>query len=444
MAHRLWGHQERALDQIAAEFRRGHRSICVVIPTGGGKTITAAAAAVRHLTKCPEGKVLFTAHREELVAQAFDALTEAGLECGVIQATPSRTYNPYRPVQIASIQTMLARSIVPDATFVIHDEFHHMASDKWETLGMEYRKRRVPIIGLTATPIRGDGRGFEGLMDAIVTPITMKELIEQGFLVPYTLHAPKRELRSNQIAKSPVVVYQQHAAGRKAVVFAPSVKAATTYRDEFRAAGITAELVHGELDPIERRRVLDAYRDGRVQVITNVGVLTEGFDDRPTSCVILARSVGSLALFLQMVGRALRCSPETGKRDAVIIDLHGSCRVHGEPADDREWTLEGDGRGHRAADRAKERFCPVCKVLIEGNAGPVCELCEYARPELSLPDIANVELERYAAKKKESPEQRKAYFDKLKATAHANGYNKWQPHMKYKALYGEPPPRAWW
>lgn len=428
----------------AYEFAAGHTSVCVVMPTGAGKTRTGGAFCTRHLAKNPNGKILWVAHREELVTQAFDDLTSWGLECGVIQATPTRTYNPYRPVQVASTQTLLARGMVPDATMVVMDEVHHYASDKWAALGQEYRKRRIPIIGLTATPIRGDGRGFEGLMDALVAPIGMRELIDQGFLTPYELIAPSRELRPNQIAKSPVDAYRKHALGRKAVVFASTVQAATNYRDQFLAAGIAAELVHGELETVERRRVLDEYRAGRVQVITNVGVLTEGFDDRPTSCVILARSVGSLSLYLQMVGRALRQSPETGKRDAVIIDLHGSCRAHGEPAEDREWTLEGDGVKHRSSEQPKERFCPVCKVLITGVAGAVCDLCQYARPETAFPDIVNAELVRYEAKRRETPEQRRAYFEKLKGIARAKGYNQWQPHVKYKILYGERPPREWW
>lgn len=429
------------------EYRKGNRTLCVVIPTGGGKTVTAAAFAKRHVEKNPAAKILFTAHREELVSQAYDTLTDAGLQCGVIQASPTREYNPFRTVQVASIQTLMARDLVPDATMAIFDEVHHMPSDKWAALAMEYRKRRIPIIGLTATPIRADGRGFEGIMDAIVVPITMKQLIGQGFLVPYTLIAPPDVLKNDQIAQKPVDAYITHASGRKCIVFATNVKAAKEYTEQFNAAGIACATVWGEMDPVDRRRVLAAYKVGDIQVLTNVGVLTEGFDDKPTSCVIIARSVGSLALYLQMAGRGLRCSPESDKTDAIIIDLNGNCRKPsiGEPADDRDWTLEGLGNTKKNLEQAKERFCPVCKVLIDADSETAyCELCGIARPEAVPPTVVNVKLVKYAALQKETEAQRRARFEGMKAIARTKGYSQWQPHMKFKALYGERPPRAWW
>lgn len=413
--------------------------------TGAGKTRLGGAFVAGHLAKRPDdGKVLWTAHREELVSQAFDDLTSWGLECGVIQANPTRTVNPYRPVQVASTQTIIARGGFPDATLLVLDEFHHYASDKWEALALEYRRRGVPIIGLTATPIRGDGRGFEGTMDALVCPVSMRELIRDGFLTPYTLIAPKRTLRNDQIAASPVDAYLKHAKGRKAIVFAASVKAGREYTAQFRAAGVTCEFVWGDMEPGERRRVLEAYKAGEIQVLTNVGVLTEGFDDKPTSCVIIARPIGSLSLYLQICGRALRCA--SGKTDAIIIDLHGTCRKDdfGEPADDRDWTLEGQGTRTKVLEQPTERFCPVCRVLLDPGSGIVCDLCGVARPEAMPPDVVNAELVKYAAKLREPEHVRKQYFEKLKAIARVNNYSAWQPRMKFKAIYGQPPPKEWW
>lgn len=434
-------------DYFGVQIDGDHRYLLgdFTVTHNSGKTRTGGGMCVRHLLKKPDGKILWTAHREELVGQAFDDLSDWGLQCGVIQSKPTRTYNPHRPVQIASTQTLLARGMIPDATMVVLDEMHHYVSNEWVKLVMPYRERKIPIIGLTATPIRVDGRGYEGIMDALVCPISMRELIDQGFLVDYTLHAPPEKLRNDQIAQDPVKAYIELAAGRKAIVFAANKKAATKYRDDFRAAGIACEAVFGDTGTDERRRILDGYKEGKIQVLTNVGVLTEGFDDKPTSCVILARSVGSLSLYLQMCGRALRKSDETGKRDAIVIDLHGSCRIHGEPADDREWTLEGDGIKHRKdEEKFSVRMCVVCKVVLDDPSATVCDLCYYARPEAVPPEVANVQLVRYAAKLRETPEQKRMYFEKLKGIARARGYSKWQPHQKYKAIYGERPPREWW
>jgi len=414
------------------------------MPTGAGKTTTASAIIKQHLKKKPDGCVLFCAHREELVAQAYDDLLSWGLLPSVIQANPDplRVHNPHRRVQVASTQTILSREIFPKISLLVLDEFHHYASDKWEVLGSKYKQMGVPIIGLTATPIRGDGRGFEGLVDELICPISMRELIEQGFLVPYELVVPDKTLRSDQIVQSPVDAYLEHAKGRKAIVFAGNVKAAYEFASQFENAGIRSSVVHGAMDAGERRRVLEDYKSGKIRVLANVGVLTEGFDDPSTSCVILARAIGTLALYLQICGRALRVAP--GKTDAIIIDLHGSSRVHGEPAEDREWTLEGRGIVKKNLEQPTERFCPVCGVYLESGAGNICELCGIARPEAGAPEVVGGRLVRYARKLRESPEIRRVYFEKLKGIARVKGYNKWQPHAKYKAIYGEKPPREWW
>ncbi len=419
--------------------------MCVVMSTGAGKTRCGGAIVCGHLAKKPEGSVLWVAHREELVAQAYDDLTAWGLSAGVIQANPTRPFNPFRPVQVASTQTLLARGLHPPASLLVLDEFHHYADNKFSALGEHYRRLRVPLIGFTATPIRGDGRGFDGLMDELVCPVTMRELIEQGFLVPYVLVDPGRTLGTDEIAQSPIDAYREHAPGRKAIVFAGNLKAARDFTDAFNKAGIPCGMIWGEQDSIERRDTLAAYKAGKIRILTNVGVLTEGFDDRETSCVILARSIGTLSLYLQICGRALRCSPETGKVNAIIIDLHGTCRKDGfgEPAEDREWTLEGTGIARKNLEQSTVRFCLVCNVLIEGD-GNVCELCGIARPEAAAPEILGLQLVKYAAKLREPEDVRKAYFVKLQAIARAKNYSPWQPIQKYKAIYGEKPPRQWW
>lgn len=445
MTFKPWPHQIKLIEMVREEFRKGNTAVCCVMPCGAGKAHSLAMLAKMHLTKKPNGKVLVCAHREELVAQLWDTFTSHGLSCGVIQASPCRECNPYRQVQIASTQTLVARKLSLDISMLMPDEAAHYSSDKWSELVTPYKARKIPIIGATATPIRADGRGFEGLFDALVIPTSMKELIDQGFLTPYELHAPPSPLRPGQIAQSPVDAYREHASGRKAIVFAGNVKAATEFARQFNDVGILADVVSGETPGGTRRQILDRYKRGEIRVLCNIGVLNEGWDDPPTSCAILARSFGSLSLYIQSASRCLRISPSTGKENAVIIDLYGNCRTElGAPADDREWTLEGDGIKHKKLEQPKERFCPVCKVLLEPDAGRVCDLCGIARPEMTVPEVVNVKLVRYEALQKENPDQRRARFEKLKAIAREKSYSKWQPVMKYKALFGSPPPREWW
>ena len=409
-----------------------------------GKTLTIGEVCRRHVVKVPNAKVIWAAHREELVAQSWDALTGLGLECGVIQSTPVREVNPFRQVQVASIQTLVARNIrLEGITLMIGDECHHAPSKTWADIPAFYRANGAVIIGATATPVRADGIGLGEIYDALVQPITTREAIAQGYLVPFNMFRPPRQLRNDQIAQSPVSEYLVHARGEKAIVFAAHLKAANQFLDEFRAAGIDTVLISGEQETGLRRAAFERYQQGTARVLVNVGIATEGFDDPPTSCVILARAIGSLSLYLQICGRALRLSPSTGKVRASIIDLHGSSHVHGAPDDDRVWSLDGEATPRRTAEELPNQFCKVCSVLVEGG-GSICEFCAIARPELVPPTVANVQLVRYAAKLQESTEQRRAYFEKLKIIAATRGHNEWAPRMKYKAIYQEMPPRAWW
>lgn len=438
---KAWPHQLKAFDLVRQEFKKGNKWVCLVMATGAGKTVTGGFFAKAHLEKVPTGRVLWTAHREELIGQAYDTLTELGLSCGVIQATPVREVNPHRPVQIASIQTIIARNIVvPDVTLMIPDEAHHLPSDKWSAPILRYKQAGAFGVGLTATPVRADGLPLGDIFDEIVSPITMAQLIEQGFLVPYELVRPKKALRRGQIARRPIDAYLQHAAGRKTIVFAGNILSGEMFRDQFRENGITCELVTGEMNGAERRAILEAYKDGKVQVLCNVGVLTEGFDDRPTSCVILARSVGSIGLYLQICGRGLRTSPETGKTDAILVDLYGSSWTHGAPHEDRTYDLHTDGIRRKNLPAAPERFCAICGVTMEADA-IVCVECGTEKAGITPPDVVNAPLVKFAWMRKKGTDDRVKYLKRWLAEAEELERKPgWAMH-KYKACFGEWPSR---
>lgn len=434
----LWPHQQKAYELTIDEYKKGAKAVCVVMSTGAGKSRLGAYFGVKHLEKKPEGRVLWLCHRDELLNQGFRELESWGLSVGAIAATTNLPVNPHRPVQIASTQTLLARSLTPEATLVICDELHHYASDKWEELTLTYRRRGVPIVGLTATPIRGDGRGLDGIMDSLVCPITMKQLISQGFLVPFEMHGPARPLKTGQIAQAPVDAYKEYASGRKAIVFSGNLKAGRQHMEEFLAAGIPCGMVDGKMEAGLRRKILDDYKAGTLRVLVNVGVLTEGFDDPPTSCVILARGIGSLSLYLQICGRALRLSPKTGKTNAMLLDLHGSSHVHGAPDEEHDWQLEGDAVRRKIAKRLDVRFCAVCQVLLEDDA-TVCPECGTVRPEPVAPTVVGTKLVKYAKKRRETIDERIAYLAKMLIEARSKDYKIGWAMNKYKVVYGDYP-----
>lgn len=434
----LWPHQVRAIELTRESMKLGHHWVLIVKPTGSGKTVTSGYIVKSYVDRNPDKQVLFVVHRVELLEQTFDSFTAVGLQCGVIQASPTREVNPFRPVQIASLQTMLARE--PDLSnvgLVVCDEAHHLAAGEWIKPFLELKKRGVFAVGLTATPTRADGLGLGELFDDIVTPVTMKELIAQGVLVPYELKAPPAPVRKGALAQSPVSAYQTHAPGRKAILFARHIKDAEKFVEEFRAAGIAADIVTGTMGSLARRSVMERYKQGSIQVLMSVGILTEGFDDRPTDCVILARSIGSVGLYVQCCGRALRSSP--GKTNAVILDLWGSSYIHGAPDDDRVYSLEGEGIRSDKLPGPAERFCKVCGCLMDTGSS-VCPDPSCGKGGTQLSDIVNVRLVKYAAKRKESPNARAETLGRWMNDARSKGYKPGWAFAKYKAVYGENAP----
>jgi DNA repair protein RadD len=417
----LRDYQELGIQLIGEEIRKGRKAVCFNMGTGLGKTTTIAALLHRHFAKVPTARVLWLAHREELVGQAYDELTDVyGLSCGVIMSVPTRPVNPHRPVQVASIQTLLARKQTLDGiTICVHDEAHHGPSELWSTVPLLYKQRGAIVIGPTATPVRSDGLGLGNIYDSLVCPITVKRAIARGFLTPFELHRPSRALKSGQIAQKPVDAYLEHASGRKAIVF--------------------SGMVTGKMDAGTRRQTIDAYKAGKLRVLVNVGVLTEGFDDPPTSCVILARAIGSLGLYLQICGRALRLSRQTGKTDTIILDLHGSSYTHGPPDEEHEWELEGEAVKKRKAKLLDVRFCAICQALLEEDV-TVCPECGTPRPEPVVPEVVGTKLVKYAQKRRESPEARTNYLVKLILEAQQNSYKLGWAYNKYKVVYGDYPP----
>lgn len=428
----LRDYQVATIDKVRQAFKQGSRSVCVVMPTGAGKTATFAEVARRFAANGQS--TLWLAHRAELVDQAADALKRLGLTVGCVSASATTQPNPYAPVQVATVQTLLSRNLRPRAELVVADEAHHYVADEFGALLKDYSASF--LIGPTATPERSDGRGLGSMFTRLVVGVRVRELVDAGHLVPSKIVAPRAKLKAGQIAQRPVDAYQQHANGRLAVVFSPNVALAEQHAQEFTDAGIQARVIHGEMPWAERSLYLAAFAAGTIRVLVNVYVLTEGWDCPATSCVILARGCGTSGTYLQMVGRVLRTSP--GKPDAVILDLHGTSHVHGHPEDDRQFSL--DGRGIRRGDEAPvdQAYCRVCGAPLE--AGAPCSECGTA-PREGGQTVTGEVLVPYASKRKESAEDRAKTYARWLSVAREKGYAKGWLGAKWKAVYGEWPGR---
>jgi superfamily II DNA or RNA helicase len=346
-------------------------------------------------------RALFIVHRREIIAQAWGKIVEAGVaesDCGVIMGDGKITHpvtrklfdarRPGARVQVASVQTLAARAtrdtegkIVatswPAADLVFVDEAHHASSRTWSEILEHYRAAGATIIGLTATPERADGRGLDEHFDELHLVATPAELMDAGYLVRPRIFTSDRApdlkgiaVRAGDYAPGelaaacdrPTLVgdivahYQRHGGGQRAVVFAAGVEHSRHLTEAFRAAGIAAEHLDGKTPTEERDAILTRLREGTTRVVSNVGVLTEGWDEPLVGCVILARPTKSLGLYLQMAGRGLR--PAEGK-SAALLDHAGCVEQHLAPWTPRDWSLAGKAkRGGATGGASPLKRCP--------------------------------------------------------------------------------------
>ena len=431
-------HQLRAVYQVETAWREGVRRVLCVMPTGAGKTRTAAHIMRRHVDD--GGRVLFVVHRQELVTQTRDALVTTGVDESKIRiiAAGSDDGDQDAPVCIASIQTLLLRGSItwPVVSLLVLDEAHHYASPEWCRLPKNHDGR---MLGLTATPERGDGRPMGDLFDKIVAPTSVQELTEQGVLVPCTVIAPVKRLRGKTLAGHPHDALIDHRAEwSRAVVFAASIDHASEISDRCNSVGLRAATVHGQMPSDDRTSVLAKFRAGDLDVAVNVFVLTEGFDDPAIDACVLARGCSHAGTYLQMVGRVIRASEN--KVGAIVLDLTGVVHEHGLPSDDREYSLEGTAI--RASESVAIRQCRVCGMVARYRpTSPSCEQCGEPWPSQPLPKISKQEMQ--AIMDSHSVQRRVQAWNKLKSIVTMRGYKMgWAIH-RYKAMYGTFPPSSW-
>ncbi len=381
-------YQQRAIADLRSSYQAGRRAPCLVLPTGAGKTVV-ASAVIRSATE--RGKrVLFLAHRAELLDQSVAKLEASGVTNVRLIRAEHDLGNPLAPVVVASVQTLSTprwANRMPKADLVVFDECHHVKARTWTTIADQYASAH--LLGMTATPQRGDGAPLGDIFDALVVGSTVKELTQLGHLVPCRVWAPPAALDSDQLALSVADAYLKHAQGERAVVFCATVEHAERVAAELVDAGVPTGVVSGMGGG--RADTLKRFRAGELRAVCNVHVLTEGWDDPGAAVCILARKPQHAGTFLQMAGRVLR--PSQGKHDALLLDLCGSVHEHGTPDMDREYAL--DGKAIRAADREPIRQCPTCgSVFLAAGVDGACPQCGASLPrmERKLPGSIGVGL----------------------------------------------------
>jgi DNA repair protein RadD len=371
-------YQLAAIEAARACYGQGAKAVLVVSPTGSGKTYMMSLIAQGHLARRETNRVVWLAHRSELLDQAAATLRGLGLDVGL------RGTGRTARVQVESIQTILARGTAPEGSLLIADEAHHFAESN--RCG-DVVKLYPLVLGATATPERGDCKPLKPPFDALVVASQIGQLTADGHLVPLKIKCPATVVGSKKIAQRPVDAYLEHARGMRAICFAPNLRAAEAYMLDFRGLGVVAMTVSGKTPRDEREGILAAHKAGKIDVLVNCGVLTEGYDDPQVSCILVARGCGSQGLWLQMTGRGLRPAPD--KTHCLLIDLRGLTHELGRPDADRDFALDGDAiQVHERLPAHGERLCRICHAPL----GDLVKCPECGGETSYVPESANVKL----------------------------------------------------
>jgi superfamily II DNA or RNA helicase len=463
-------YQNKVIEDFNAAVTAGKRRVIAVAPTGSGKTVIASAIIKQYVTAYKD--ILVLAHRREIIQQTSKKLHDHGIAHGIIQA--GLRGRPLERVQVASVQTLWRRAIhsekmdLPRADLLVIDECHHCPATTYRTIIDAYPN--AVLLGLTATPCRGDGRGLGGIFHKIIEAPQVGELIEQGHLVRTRVYAPAvpdlkgvtvqagdyvesqlaERMDQPQLVGDIVTNWHKYADRRKTVVFATGVGHSVHIRDEFVKSGVRAEHVDGSTPKDERDATLDRLAKGEIDVVTNCMVLTEGWDMPEVGCCILARPTRKMGLYRQMIGRVLR--PAEGKADAIIIDHSGAVYRHGFAEDRVEWTLDQDRRAESPAHTSRSESetsrlmeCSQCGTIR--TAGEACSHCGFLpqRPPQHI-HIAEGELGLVDGTRKPKidiadPAMRERWHAMLAHIADERGYKSgWVAH-KYREKFGAYP--AW-
>lgn len=435
MSFEARAYQAEAVQNLRSGMRDGFKRQILSSPTGSGKTEMGMILVRAAVAK---GKrVGFLCNRINLVDQTSRRFLRAGIPHGVIQG--SNTTRVYEPVLVASIQTVVKRGM-PDVDLLIIDEAHGVAGSKGYRDVMEMFAGK-PVIGLSATPFsKGLGKHYDSLGGALfenmVIAATIQQLIDDGFLVDCDVYAPSKpdlsgvkitagdynEKELGEAVDKPDLVgdivkeWKEKAAGTPTVCFATNIAHSRHIVEQFTAAGVVAEHIDCYTDEMERAAILERVSSGKTMVISNVGILCEGWDFPACKTMILARPTKSLIRYLQMAGRVLRPSP--GKEIALILDHSGTVEALGFPSDDFDMVLD-DGKPKMAtgSDKKKEEKKPVkCSSCsyVKKNGGK-CPVCGFEAQKVNTVEHAAgslSKLERKAPKMK--TEDKRQLYRELK------------------------------
>ena len=412
-------YQEVAVSDASAALDK-HNNTIVVAPTGAGKTIMMSALIGKRHKK---GKrVLVLQHSDELVEQNSIKFNKVNpyITTSIVNGTIKHWDGEavFSMVQTMSRDANLRHR--PKFDMVVIDESHHAAARTYQKIidAVLEDNEKAEIVGFTATPNRGDGKGLKSVFNNCSHQIELTTLIREGFLVKpiayvidvgvqgelnevrrlandFDMEQVEAIMNRTIINERVVKEWLEKASDRKTVVFCSTIRHANALLNEFIANYINAEIVTGETPSNERADILHSLEFGDVQVVINVAVLTEGFDAPPVSCIVLTRPCSYKSTMVQMIGRGLRIidqeiHPGLIKKDCIVLDFGTSILTHG--ALDENVNL--DGAPENVNEAGPEKQCPECDFIIPANSR-VCPNCGHGFEGVVKSELSDFSLTEY-------------------------------------------------
>ncbi len=348
------------------------QSVMLQMPTGTGKTrlFVSIIKDIFHYSRDTKHayKVLILVHRKELVDQIDEELgCRYGLAHGIIQSG-DRERKKY-PIQIASVQTLsrrLERWTDKEFDFVIIDEAHHTTAQSYQEIIKAFPDAK--LLGVTATPCRLSGEGFTGTFEKLILSAPISKFIEDGYLSDYQYYSVprysfiqkeidgikkfsngdyaeqemERVCNNDRIRAQVLDTYLRYANGKRGIVYTINKRHNQKLCEEFNSHGINSVAIDSDTPKEIRQQYIEDFKNGRLQIIFNVNLFTEGFDCPDIEFVQLARPTKSLTLYLQQVGRGLRISED--KEKTIFLDNVGLYNKFGLPKAKRQWQRHFQGK----------------------------------------------------------------------------------------------------
>lgn len=403
-------------------FNKDVQNVCLVAPTGAGKTVIKAFTAKRLLQAFPTNNVIVFAHRDVLLTQISLALSQVGLPHRMlcsgatekaigdihIEELGQSFLSESSRLILASVPTWIKRdttTLCANTIAWLMDECHHTlrsnmwgsAVELWQPLTDDEETIReyfpnVKGLGVTATPKRADKRGLgrssDGIYDTIVKTPGMGQLIAMGRLSNYKVYAPKDRIdmtnvnmtssgdwNQKKLAKATDKVditgdavkhYKMYADGKQGIIFAASIAHSDHVAQQFQANGVNAVALSSKTNIHVRQQRIKEFRQGKIDLLVNYDLFGEGFDVPAVVVVIMLRKTASYSLFKQMFGRCLRVLD--GKPYGILIDHVGNVDTHCSNMrhvhDDPVWTLDRYTDREKGVDNGvMTRICPKCRFF---------------------------------------------------------------------------------